>query len=293
MHIALNFTDNYWAPAFAVMRSICLTTMRRSDLVFHLCHSQLKPCRAAFLERIVEEFGATVVHHDPENNEAFRALIAELPTDDRYPSIIYARLVLDKLLPTDAERVIYLDCDVMVMQPIELLYDLDMQGKPLAAVHDSKHLGINTGRDMKRNRRLQDTGYPYFNSGVVLIDLKKFGAVNILEQISNIKRERESARIFFDQDLLNYIFRDAWLALDWRFNVMEPKPIHEMMQPAIIHYTGGQYPWQVKADVAFHRLYRHVMTTDLYYRYLAERWPTWLAPLVDRARKHTLSRPDW
>ena len=33
IHIALTFDDSYWAPAYATMRSICLTTRRRGDIV--------------------------------------------------------------------------------------------------------------------------------------------------------------------------------------------------------------------------------------------------------------------
>ncbi len=36
LHIALSFNDKFWAPAYAVMRSICLTSTRRKDIVFHL-----------------------------------------------------------------------------------------------------------------------------------------------------------------------------------------------------------------------------------------------------------------
>ena len=36
IHIVLAFDDNFWAPAFTLMRSACLSTHRRQDLVFHL-----------------------------------------------------------------------------------------------------------------------------------------------------------------------------------------------------------------------------------------------------------------
>ncbi len=34
IHIALTFDDGFWAPAFATMRSIALSSRRRSDLNF-------------------------------------------------------------------------------------------------------------------------------------------------------------------------------------------------------------------------------------------------------------------
>jgi lipopolysaccharide biosynthesis glycosyltransferase len=47
IHVVLTFDDNFWAPAFAVGRSICLTTTRKSDVVLHLLHDGLKPDRRA------------------------------------------------------------------------------------------------------------------------------------------------------------------------------------------------------------------------------------------------------
>ena len=59
IHIALTFDDNFWAPAYALMRSVCLFTRRRRDLVFHLCHRTLLPAHQTDLEGIAEEFGGT------------------------------------------------------------------------------------------------------------------------------------------------------------------------------------------------------------------------------------------
>ena len=38
IHIVLAFDDQYWAPAYAVMRSVCLFTFRRKDMRFHIFH---------------------------------------------------------------------------------------------------------------------------------------------------------------------------------------------------------------------------------------------------------------
>jgi lipopolysaccharide biosynthesis glycosyltransferase len=290
--VALTFNDKYWALAYAVMRSICLTTIRRKEVVFHLCHTPLTPAHAAVHERIVEEFGAILVHHDPTQHPAFQELVAHLPTTDRFPSIVYTRLVLDRLLPPDAERVIYLDCDVMVMQPIELLYELDMGGHPIAAAFDPFHLGIKKGRDIKRKQTPFDTGDRYFNSGVLLIDLKRYAEADVVGQIAALRAAGKLENLFFDQDLLNLIFLHDWQPLDWRFNVLNPRPQHESLHPIILHYTSGRHPWHIRSGVAFQRTYRHVMTNDIYYRFLAERSPKWLGPLIDRARLHNMNRAD-
>ncbi|MEO8884252.1 MAG: glycosyltransferase family 8 protein [Devosia sp.] len=292
MHVALTFNDKYWALAYTVMRSICLTTTRRKDVVFHLCHTALTPDHAAALERISEEFGATLVHYDPEQNATFADLVAMLRKSDRFPSIVYARLILDRLLPPDIDRVIYLDCDVMVCQPIEMLYDIDMGGKPIAAVFDPFHLGLKKGRDVRLKQTPFDTGDRYFNSGVLLIDLKRYAAVDLPAKIHAMAASGVLANLFFDQDLLNLVFLNNWQSLDWRFNVLDPRPPHESLHPVIVHYTGHRHPWNIFSGTAFHRLYRHVMTNDIYYTYLAERLPKWLGPLVGRARLHRRNQTD-
>src|SRR5690606_7820300 len=94
IHIALSFDDNFWAPAYALMRSICLSTTRRSDLVFHLMHMPLSDGHRADLERITDEFPARLVWHDLVSNDAFSAFVADLPTSDRWPKVVYARLLI-------------------------------------------------------------------------------------------------------------------------------------------------------------------------------------------------------
>jgi len=284
IHIALTFSDSYWALAYAVMRSICLSTTRRADLVFHLCHEDLAGDHRAALEAITAEFGAALRHHDLRHNAAFRALVAGLPTSRRFPSIVYARLLLDRLLPPEAGRVVYLDCDTLVRRPIEELYEIDLCGHPLAAVADPYHDGIKRGRDIRDKPSPFDTAEPYFNSGVLLVDIGGLAAADIPARLREMEASGILSTLFFDQDVLNYVFRGRWLALDWRFNVLMPKPAHEALNPRILHYTMDRKPWNLFSGVAFARTYRHVMTNAVFYRYLRERWrKALLGPLARRS----------
>jgi len=271
IHIALTFNDKYWALAYTVMRSICLSTRLRRDVVFHLCHSALTPEHLQTLEAIPTEFGATIRHYDPAAHPAFAELIASLPYNDRFPAIVYARMLLDKLLPPNIERVIYLDCDTLVRRPIEELYDRDMGGMPIAAIADPFHDGIKLGRDIRTKQSPFDSAEPYFNSGVLLIDRKGFAEANIPARIAEFAKTGILAQLYFDQDMLNLIFAGRWLELPWYFNLMNPRPSHETLGPAIVHYTGHRRPWQLFSGTAFSRTYRHVMTNDVFYKQWRER----------------------
>ena len=106
IHVALNFNDRYWALAYTVMRSICLSSRLRGEIVFHLCHGALSADHAQTLDTITSEFGATLAHHDPEANPEFLDVVAHLPETDRFPRIVYTRLLLDRLLPPEVSRIL-------------------------------------------------------------------------------------------------------------------------------------------------------------------------------------------
>lgn len=280
IHLALTFDDNYWAPAYAVMRSVCLFTHRRADLVFHLFQRGVSPTHQADLDAIATEFGARLVRYDLDTATAFADIADRVKTSRRLSNVVYARLLIDRLLPPEVERIIYLDCDTMVRDRIEALYDTDMEGYPIAAVRDVMGAFIVGGRDIRSNRDLFDTADPYFNSGMLLIDVPKYRAVDVGARLETAIADGVMARIYYDQDLLNLIFKNNWRILPPRWNTLDAHYSHEAGDPAILHYTGPFKPWHVVSNAAFRRTYRHVMTNELFYRFMRHRWRRyWLAKI--------------
>lgn len=272
IHIALTFDDNFWAPAYATMRSICIATRRRKDLVFHLFHRPLSDKHRADLMAIEAEFEARLVWHDLSQSGLFADLAERLPYNKRLTNIVYARLVIDRLLDPAITRVLYLDCDVLVRAPIEELYEIDMQDRPIAAVRDTQGPMIVGGRDLKNNRDIFDSADPYFNAGVILIDVEKWRDAGIVQRLEDALTNGVMARIYYDQDFLNLVFQRNWLRLSPLWNMIDARTVHEGLDPHILHYTGNMKPWHLVSLVAFRRSYRHVMTNELFYRYMRHRW---------------------
>ena len=82
---------------------------------------------------------------------------------------MYYRLLAPCLLPEGLERVIYLDPDILVINPLRPLWEMDLKGSIFAA---ASHVGvIDIMNGIKRIRL--DTGHDYYNTGVMLIDLNK------------------------------------------------------------------------------------------------------------------------
>ena len=288
IHIALTFDDRYWAPAYALMRSICLFTYRRTDLNFHLLHRPLTPAHRAVLERIPTEFGASQTFYDLDGNQTFTSIDARARRNKRLSNIVYARILFAQLLPETVDRLLYLDCDMLVRVAIEKLYDIEMQGFPLAAAPDHGGHSFMTRRDLIDPRGLFDPAMRYFNAGLLLIDMPAWRRMDILGRFEAAITDGTLNKIYYDQDFLNLTFRDNWLELHPFWNLLSPVSAHRSLNPHILHYTGRRKPWLPGQDVPFARVYRHAMTLEIYYRYLLETAPAWHRPwirLIERYNK--------
>ena len=85
IHIVLAFDDNFWAPAYTVMRSVCLSTHRRKDVVFHLLHMPISDEHRYDLEGVVREFGASLRWYPVAESALFDFFVAELPASAQWP----------------------------------------------------------------------------------------------------------------------------------------------------------------------------------------------------------------
>jgi lipopolysaccharide biosynthesis glycosyltransferase len=271
VHVALTFDDNFWAPAYAVMRSACLAGRKPADFVFHLFHRGLGAEHRQVLDDITKEFGARLIDYNLTENERFTAFLAGLAFHKKLTNMVYARLLLDELLPAEVTRVIYLDCDIFVRGPLEYLAELDLQGRPIAAVLDAGRHKQMLGRDFRQNLDLFSYNFAYFNAGMLVIDREKFGAADLPGETRRMHESGLLARIQYDQAVLNLVFKDKWLPLDFRWNLICPWPAHEALEPLLLHYTGHRKPWNLVSGVAFSNAYRHTMTNAVFYKFWRER----------------------
>ena len=270
--IVLTFDDNFWGPAYATMRSLCLTSADPSALRFHVLHAGLAPDNRAAIASIATEHGAVVELTDLSQSGILDQEIAAFPRlrMKRFSPIIYARLFLGRLLPEGIGRVLYIDADTFVRNPIEKLFAVDLQGKTIAAVLQPDRMHCIAGTDL-RARSAFSMADPYFNSGVMLIDLERYRRIDFAAGLAALPAE-ERAQFYYDQDILNFVLRGEFLELDPRWNLQNPEPAHEAFDPHILHYSSDSRPWYPWSLVAFKRTYRHLMTNAHFYRYQREQY---------------------
>lgn len=187
----------------------------------------------------------------------------------------YFRLALADIMPDDIEKVIYLDVDLLVYDDIKNLWQNDIKKYALAAVPDFGIMASNRLCRQKKEVIGLPKGKEYFNSGVLLINLKKWRQENYTKQILEIINENQFPH--HDQDALNKLFMNNWLTLDLRWNIIPPvynlfpkvlfnkffrkQALEAKRNPAIVHYAGRYKPWEFTLYKGFN---------DIYYKYLKE-----------------------
>lgn len=272
IHIALTFDDNFWAPTYATMRGICATTARRGQIAFHLVHTGLSAPHREKLETVHDEYGAEVHFYDIGRDSLLQSKIRTFPRikSSNFHDVIYARLFLADIVPDTVKKLIYIDSDILVRVAIEQFYDIDLEDNVLAAANCPQRVMFQSHRDLvaKDYFRTED---PYFNSGLLLIDTEKYKAVDFAAAITENVPPDQLENVYYDQDILNIALRGRVKVLDSSWNVQNPLPAHEVLDPKIVHYTGKNKPWRLFSSTAFKRQYRHTMTNDVYYRFMRDR----------------------
>jgi lipopolysaccharide biosynthesis glycosyltransferase len=118
-----------------------------------------------------------------------------------------AKFRLPELLP-DLDRVLYLDCDVIVRADPRLLFATSLDGACLGACRD---IGVLW------NPRMSEID-PYFNSGVMLLDLERMRHTGATQRLIAVKRVSRNG--FMDQDCLNAVFAGRVQLLNPRWNCL-------------------------------------------------------------------------
>ena len=132
----------------------------------------------------------------------------------------YFRLALADIMPDDIEKVIYLDVDLLVYDDVKNLWQNDIKKYALTAVPDFGIMASNRLCRQKKEVIGLPKGKAYINSGVLLINLKKWRQENYTKQILEIINENQFPH--HDQDALNKLFMNNWLTLDLRWNIIPP-----------------------------------------------------------------------
>jgi lipopolysaccharide biosynthesis glycosyltransferase len=190
----------------------------------------------------------------------------------------YYRLHMHKFLPTDIERVIYIDSDTIVVDSLLKLWNTDIGSKPIAGCADEG--GVTQSKRL--NLPLSHT---YFNSGILIFNLDEIRNSKILDDALQTYDVYKNVITLQDQDLLNILFcnRTYILPLKWNINniifaysgILPSYSVADAREavtdPGILHFTGPHKPWARTCVNPLSALYWHYRNTTPWRESLAQR----------------------
>ncbi len=245
-------TDNIYAGYLtATLQSIKHNSILNVPIKIHIVHSELD---VEIIKRYETIFKGTNVQINEIkiDIDEFR----DFTVNFYFTLAVYFRIKLPDLIP-DADRIVYLDCDLIVRKSLKPLFEIDLEGNALAAVENPFFM---------RHKELQmPAGGAYLNSGVLVFDAKKFREDNISSAIFEFAKVRRDSLLYVDQDAFNGTLYNSWLQLPvtWNFQTIfyikynEGEAIKELSthqylnDPAIVHFTTKSKPWHFMNDHPF------------------------------------------
>ena len=293
IHIVSASDDRFAIPLGVMLTSLFENSPSGKIITVSVLDGGISLINREKILRIAESYHSTI-NFLMVNGEKFKNFIPF----GHVNYITYYRLAIPELLDETVDKVLYLDCDLIIKDDITKLWAVDVSHHFLAAVEDAyiEHWALldastyNFLHDSKKRLNIPETA-KYFNSGVMLINLSRWREEKIHKKIIDFVAHNPEKIRLADQDGLNALLFGTWYPLPLRWNVQpflyklaktkqDDEYTDAVKEPYIIHYAGESKPWNFTGT--------HPAENE-YFRYLAlTEWNTCeisvILPALDEKR---------
>jgi lipopolysaccharide biosynthesis glycosyltransferase len=246
--IAIVADEAYAPAASALVRSIGATWQGANSPKLRIIGPPWADPKRLLLQETAAKAGCHLSFASAEHD-------TRLPLRSRWNRTIYCRLSLARTCG-DVDRVLCLDSDMIALTSLHhLVFEQELGGAPVGATHDLCVEARECGPALGKNA--------YFNSGLLLVDVRRWKEMKIGDKAERILLTRGANLEYLDQDALNIALQDAWTVLDQRWNVFHFDELFKYSKlpakllthgarvalrrlqetAACLHYVGPQKPW--------------------------------------------------
>lgn len=256
MNIVYTLNNKFVPQVAASITSICENNRKNKKIDFYLLHTDISKNNQAKLKKYVNKYNRNI--HFIQLDNLNKYFDFNFDTNGWNP-VILARLLIGQLMPKNIQKILYLDGDTIIRGELESLWNTDISHYIIAA-------SIEPTVDKKRKEKLGLKKYPYYNSGVLLINLKQWRKNNTGKQIIDYYQKHDGNLFAPDQDAINgsqkgkiytlspkYNFFNSFYQYPYSFlsNLCDYKYVSYDIykdakeDPIIIHYLGEERPWRI------------------------------------------------
>ena len=271
-------TDDNYVPYCGIMLTSLFENNKEQNIVVYLMTGGLNEKNTIAFERLAINYNQKIQIVKVDNGALNSCPIRK---GDHISIAAYYRLLVPILLPKSMDKILYLDCDMIINKSLEDLYNVEINNYALGVVLDEDFQNQD-----KYDRLQYDCKKGYFNSGMLLINFDYWCKNSVMERCFDYINNNPEKIKFHDQDTLNavlqdekkmlpitYNFQTGFLYKRYKFSAKIGRAIVKTIEdlPTILHYTGPGKVWVVGSKHPYVEYY-------LYYRSISL-WKDF--PLID------------
>lgn len=258
--IVFGVDKNYVMPLTVCLRSLLEKSAGNSIKEIYILHSAIEQSQKRVLDDSLKDLRGFELNWVPVDEENFRSLTPGLPHLSLAAGF---RFLAPSVLPPHVQVAAYLDCDTVIREDIGGLFGLFDPAWPLQACRD--YVGSFDAPILQLGELGRFGIEPkahYFNSGVLLFNVKKWREENIAKKILDFAAANPDCQFIADQNSMNIVLYKAIgeLPPEWNTQAVYPKlldgswtfpyvPQPPPERAKIYHYTSEIKPWNTGKDL--------------------------------------------
>lgn len=253
--------DNNYAPYTGVsMTSLFENNKEIENITVYLAALQFSQENIDKFNQLASRYNRTLIYL--EADEAIQKITEYNCATWNGSLAAWLRFFVLDQIPDNVEHLIWIDSDTIVYSGIENMVDFVSNDIPIAAAYDC----ISYQERFRLGLKWDD---PYFNSGVILFNMKYWRSNNTQEMMLRHLQKNVNRYSIPDQDMMNdffygaistlparfnsqcflwaYTINDYFMVYPWTKDVYYSKEAvsESITSPVIVHFFRflGDYPW--------------------------------------------------
>ena len=180
---------------------------------------------------------------------------------ERLNQTVFLRILMPQFLPAELKRVIYCDADMLCLKNLAELWQLDLQGLPLAAAMEGGYQEKAKFLGLKQQR--------YFNAGFMVIDLERWRKLLLTKKVLDCYQQQGAKFSLLEQDALNKVLDGEWLEISpykvYLMDAFDETRITPQPENIFWHFLNEGKPWIAYCAEAIEKIYWSYVRRSLWY----------------------------
>ena len=250
--------DRYVPYLDVAIISLVSHVSKENDYIITILENEISDANQIILKRHETE-NVSIEFFDVQ--KMLDPIKSKLPDMFYFSVAAYFRLFIETSFP-QYDKAIYLDSDVILLSDIAELYDTELGDNLVAAVYEQ-----NTDRAPMFTEYVENIigipYYTYFNSGVMVMNLKEFRRYGVQERFLNMLTEYNFDSLAPDQEYLNVIChgRVKYLPNCWNKHSFPEPPEGELK---LVHYALSNKPWHYAETINGEYFWSYAKESEFY-----------------------------